>query len=203
MSVAFGCSASPTGPGGACRAYPTSLTENEVQFSCTFDSAVWSCNSSSTIGYSRSSSYRSAAEFVDEARIPNRVRRTEWRSAYTGGLLGSAAATLVRYTYDDRGRLSARDASGGNDFASSVPLQDAVFDSWDSQGRPLAARIAGCGSDERVTIRYDDGRRTVTWSNGESHTVDVNGNPVEDTFVWCAFVQERSYVVLASGRVCQ
>jgi hypothetical protein len=162
----------PTPPPPVCRNYATAMdTTTFVQplgsstgsATCTFDRAALSlkCHET-TVGpftstVSRTSSYASVADFIEEAAVVGRVRVLREEIVT---VTGSSSSGINTYTYDAQKRPTRLE-----NRMNGAPFSATAYTAWDALGRPVANSSEGpsyAGSCTLWTTTYDDVARTVT-----------------------------------------
>jgi hypothetical protein len=164
-----------------CRRYPTAFVESGRPYTCTFDVRILRCNDASRFVV-QDWVYASAADFVLEARVPNGIR-AESRSFSTLGMVVTSSVVATEYRHDASTRLVQR-RRRRSDVTGARELDVTDYTSWDALGRPIAGTVSGPNGAGPITIRYDDAARRMDASNGESTTVDANGNAVREVVVY-------------------
>lgn len=201
MLLASGCGADKLlQPSRAsCRRFPVELTENGTRYTCELAAGSLTCRvgTSST----RTAVYPSLSAFVTEPRVPHRLQRLSFETA-SYGMLVSSATTTWSYRYDGQGRLLERVRTGWNGVLGGFPYDTTTFSQWDTLGRPTLGRLVRETSELLVTITYDDASRTMSWSNGESATLDPDGNVVHESWIFGSATFEREYVILRTQEAC-
>jgi hypothetical protein len=198
------CGGSPAQPTGVCRRYASAYAANGTAYRCAFapGNALLSCRSGPSL--SDDWQYASAADFVDEARVPNRLR-VRARRFEALGMVGTSRTLLTEYRYDDAGRLISRRRT--NDYTiGSFELDRVEFGSWDSLGRPVSGTMHVGDRSGLFTLAYNDAAREVEASNGESVTLDANGNVVRETLASGFGESGRTaveYVVQGTAEFCR
>src|SRR4029079_778576 len=161
-----------------CRRYPTAFTESGRPYTCAFDGGhVLRCDDSSHF-VTQEWMYASAADFVLEPQVTNRLL-LESRSFITNGMVNTSSATTTDYTYDASRRVVER-RRRRSDFAGTRFLETVTYTAWDALGHPIAGNLRADDAIGPITIRYDDSSRRMEASNGESVTRDTNGNVVRE-----------------------
>jgi hypothetical protein len=164
-----------------CRRYPTAFVESGRPYTCSLDVRTLRCNDASRFVV-QDWVYASAADFVLEAQVPNRIR-AESRSFSTLGMVVTSSEVSTEYRYDTSTRLVER-RRRRSDIGGARDLDATEYTSWDALGRPTAGTVSGPNGAGPITIRYDDAARRMDASNGESTTVDANGNVVREAVVY-------------------
>jgi hypothetical protein len=184
-AVLAGCGGEPTSPSGLqanCRAYPVAVSENGgPEVPCQLEQGGVVTLRCGTALSPREWHYASLADFIDEARVPNRLRLRSFSSA-TFSLLHSSGGSGSDYEYDAQERLIARERSSWSGFQPWMPFERAEFTAWDDRGRPTAGALSDSAGTRPITLTYDDQRREMRWSTGEIHRVDRWGNTVLQEF---------------------
>jgi len=107
MLLAAGCGSSRIEGTKVCRRYPTAFTESGRPYTCAFDGGhVLRCDDSSHF-VTQEWMYASAADFVLEPQVTNRLL-LESRSFITNGMVNTSSATTTDYTYDASRRVVER-----------------------------------------------------------------------------------------------
>jgi YD repeat-containing protein len=183
-----------------CRRYPTAFVESGRPYACTLDVRILRCNDSSGLVV-QDWWYASSSDFVLEAQSPNRVR-AQSRSFSTLGMLVSSSTVSTDYAYDGSGRLVQR-RRRRSDVTGARELDLTDYTSWDALGRPIAGTVSGPNGAGPITIRYDDAARRMDASNGESTTVDANGNVVREVVVYgFGSPGERDRTIQTTAEIC-
>lgn len=177
-----GCSGSgPTAPGRACRTWMLRYSDqNGRTFRCQPNPLQPSC-SAFPVNVTVTWTYRSQADFVHEADVPNRILalRRETTGCGTFATTGCSHA-LVEYAYDAQGRLVRRERSSGSSLGGGLTIDVATYAAWDGRGRPTRGEIEANGVRVSLTIAYDDSQRIALASNGELVEQDLLGNVVRE-----------------------
>jgi len=192
-------------PQRTCRRYATSLTINGQGYDCDFGGTGYHCRGPQV---AENWTYRSLSDFVLEAQIPNRRRVLRQEGSWYGwwAWMGSGGDT-TEYRYDGAGRLKGRTrtsySSLGGGPQSATELDSIEYTSWDARGRPASGILSAGGESETVVLMYDDAARHMEASNGESVTLDANGNTVREVVVFgFGSPGVREHVVQATAEVC-
>ena len=171
-------------------------------YGCAFEGASFTCLSGTT--GKQSWEYGSAADFIREAQIPNRLF-VRSRSVSSGGpMLITTGGSYTEYRYDGSGRLIGRRRTGWAGYSPQRRELDVVeYTSWDALGRPTSGVIHAGGRSEDITIHYNDAARHMEASNGEAVTRDVNGNVVTEVeIVGFAHPLVHESVIQSTAQVC-
>lgn len=181
LVLASACGSSHIEGTKVCRRYPTAFTEAGRAYTCTFDVRSLRCGDTSRFVV-QEWLYIGSADFVMEAQAPNRIL-AQSRSFATLGMVVSSSNVSTDYAYDGSGRLLER-RRRRMDVTGTRDLDLTTYSSWDALGRPTAGTISVQGDARPLSIRYDDSARRLDASNGESTTVDANGNVVREVVVY-------------------
>jgi len=175
-----GCGSSQIEGTKVCRRYPTAFTESGLSYTCTLDIRTLTCRDSSRF-IVQDWTYVGSTDFVLEAQVPNQIR-AQSRSFQTLGMVVTSSVVSTEYQYDTSGRLVQRHRRR-SDIGGARDLGVTEYTSWDALGRPTAGTVSAPTGAGSITIRYDDATRTMNASNGESTTVDANGNVIREVVV--------------------
>lgn len=126
--------------------------------------------------------YASDVDFVLEAQVPNRIL-VQSRSFSTLGMVVTSSTVSTGYRYDASARLVERHRRR-SDVGGEHELDVTEYTSWDAVGRPTSGTVSAPSGTGPITIRYEDGARTMAASNGESVTLDANGNVIREVVVF-------------------
>ena len=176
-----GCGSSGIEGTKVCRRYPTAFTESGLSYTCTLDGRILSCRDGSRFVL-QDWTYVNSADFVAEAQVPNLIR-AQSRSLQTLGMVVTSSVVSTEYQYDASARLLER-RRRRSDVTGARELDTTRYSAWDSLGRPTAGTVSGPNGAGPITIGYDDAARRMDASNGESTTVDANGNVVREVVVY-------------------
>lgn len=164
-----------------CRRYPTAFVEAGRPYTCTLDVRTLTCRDSSHFVV-QDWTYVSSADFVLEAQVPNRIL-AQSRSFSTLGMVVTSSVVSTEYRYDASARPVERHRRR-SDVSGARELDLTEYTSWDALARPTSATVSAPSGTGPITIRYDDSARRMDASNGESVTVDANGNVVREVVVY-------------------
>jgi YD repeat-containing protein len=200
----------------ACRTYTTAATRSFVSSSgvtgaigevCSYDAANGEHGCTLDYGDSRGVSYTavvvhkydSVADFVDEVRvIPPIARLTTGSVAYSpsGAGLRNRSET---YSYDGQRRLTqvVFRFDGG-------AVQTATYTAWDASGRPTNATVGGMN----LLYSYDDRERILTITTlgtgaVQTHAFDANGNQIREAVASGSSVENWTWTITATERICR
>jgi hypothetical protein len=176
-----GCSGAPTAPGRPCRSWPLRYADQFGRtFRCAADPLAPSC-SAFPVNLSVTWTYRSHADFVHEADVPNRILalRRDTLGCGTFATTGCNRA-LIDYSYDTQSRLVRRERSSSHSLGGGGTLDVATYTAWDARGRPTRGELETSDLSQPLTITYDDARRIAQTSNGEFVEQDVHGNVIRE-----------------------
>lgn len=181
-----------------CRRWATAYTQDGQRFVCTFDGVhTLMCTGGSTLTWR----YGSAADFVAEAQVPNRVLALN-RSLQTGFTVVSSSTTFTEYRYDTSSRLLERRRSR-RDFTGLRELDVIEYTAWDRLDRPISGTLRVGDRSQGITIRYNDSVRRMEASNGEAVTRDADGNVVMETVViGFGAPSVVNYVIQSTAQFC-
>jgi hypothetical protein len=95
----------------------------------------------------------------------------------------TSSVVSTEYRYDASSRIVERHRRR-SDIGGARDLDVTAYTSWDALGRPISGTVSSSSGSGPITIRYDDAARRMDASNGESVTVDANGNMVREVVVY-------------------
>jgi len=149
--------------------------------------------------------YRSHADFVHEADVPNRILALRRETTGCGTFVTTGCSqSLVEYAYDPRGRLQRRERSWSHTLGGGGTIDVATYTAWDRSGRPTQGELEADGARVPLTIVYDDFRRIAQASNGELVEQDVHGNVIREAQLRDGRpAAETEYTIEAVQQVCE
>jgi hypothetical protein len=148
--------------------------------------------------------YRSQADFVHEADVPNRIRALRRETTGCGTFVTTGCShALVEYAYDAHGRLRQRERSSSHSLGGARTIDVATYTAWDRRGRPTRGELEADGVRAPLTIVYDDSRRIARASNGELVEQDVHGNVIREGWLSDGRSVETQYTIEAVQQVCE
>jgi hypothetical protein len=148
--------------------------------------------------------YRSHADFVHEADVPNRVLALRREATGCGTFVTTGCShALVEYAYDSQGRLQRRERSSSHSLGGGGTIDVATYTAWDRRGRPTRGELEADGARMPLTIVYDDARRIARASNGELVEQDEHGNVIREAQLSGGRIVETEYTIEAVQQVCE
>lgn len=201
-----GCSGrGPTAPVHACRTWPLRYSaENGWTFRCEASSLEPRC-SAFPISLTVTWSYRSQADFVHEADVPNRILALRRETTGCGTFVTTGCShALIEYGYDAQSRLVRRERTWSHSLAGGGTIDVATYTAWDRRGRPTHGELEVDGTRVPLTIAYDDFRRIAQASNGELVEQDEHGNVIREAQLADGGQSaETHYTIEAVQQVCE
>jgi hypothetical protein len=206
----------PSAPPPVCRSYATafdrttfvgSIGSTASAGTCTFDraSSTLMCeekiDGSNPRTITRTSTYASTADFVEEAMVVGRVRVLR---EFT--VTGPDSSGTNTFTYDGQKRLT-----GVESLQNGAPFSSTIYTAWDAQGRAVATSSPTNRACTLGTMTYDDVARTVTSSDDPSCSVrsslvvryDAAGNLVELVSTYRGTTSySTTDIITGTGDVC-
>jgi len=194
----------PTAPGPACRTWMLRYSDQSGRtFGCEARPLEPSC-SAFPVYLTVTWTYRSHADFVHEADVPNRVLALRRQTTGCGTFVTTGCShTVVDYAYDAQSRLRRRERSSSHSLGGGRTIDVATYTAWDRRGRPTQGELEADGARVPLTIVYDDSRRITQASNGELVEQDVHGNVIREAQLSDGRVVETEYAIEAFQQVCE
>jgi len=201
-----GCSGhGPTAPSRACRTWTLRYSDqNGRTFRCEASPLEPRC-SAFPVNVTVTWTYRSHADFVHEADVPNRVLTLRRETTGCGTFVTTGCShARIEYAYDAQSRVLRRERSSSHSLGGGGTIDVATYTAWGRRGRPTQGELEANGARVPLTIVYDDLRRIAQASNGELVEQDVHGNVIREARLRDGRPSfETDYKIEAVQQVCE
>jgi hypothetical protein len=203
LAIAACSNDGPATPTRACRRWPLRYSTGGATFTCDPSPSLPSC-SAFPINIKVTWEYRSQADFVHEADVPNRVLALRQSTVGCGTFAVTGCRQEdVRYEYDSQGRLARRVRTWSHTLGGGGTFDEVTYSGWDRRGRPTQGQKQAEGQVSPLRIDYDDAQRTARASDGEVVQQDVFGNALSEVVVRGGSTSETIYSIQSYQDVCE